>query len=119
MVHRRGLHRKFRLRRRRGREKLLITFDTTIHRKPTNLLLVRISAPTESVVSCDLYEREYLWSHEFWGTAECVGCISISHLFLTQSVISNLDVSIQCKQNIIQLQISIDNFIPMQVLKRQ
>ena len=95
MVHRRGLHRKFRLRRHLGREKSPATFDTAIHRTPTNLLLVRISAPTESVISCDLLKGEYLWSHEFWRTAESVGCTTISHLFLTQSVISYLDVSIQ------------------------
>lgn len=55
-VHRRGLHRKFRLRPRLGMGKLLATFDTTVHQMPTNLLLAHISAPTESAVRYDPFQ---------------------------------------------------------------
>src|SRR5271156_6500332 len=85
---------------------------------PTSLPLVHIFVPTESRIKPNS-RSIYLWSHEFWGTAESVCGTSVSHLLLTQPIISNLDVSVQSQQNIIEFQIPIDNLVFMQIFERQ
>lgn len=61
----------------------------------------------------------YLRCHEFWRSAECAGRRSIPHLLLAQTVIGNLDVSIHGKENIIELQVTVDNTILVEVLQCQ
>jgi hypothetical protein len=56
---------------------------------------------------------EYFRSHEFGGSAERVCGTSESHLLLAETVIGNLDVSVEGKQDVVQLQISIDNLVLM------
>jgi hypothetical protein len=65
-----------------------------------------------------LWRRDaYLWCHEFRRTTECARSRSVPHLLLTQTVISNLDVTIQCEQNVVKLQISIDDAVLVEVLQ--
>lgn len=62
---------------------------------------------------------DYLWRHELRSTAECASSRSIPHLLLTQTVISNLDVSIQSEQDVVELQITVYNSIFVEVLERE
>ena len=48
----------------------------------------------------------YLRGHELGGTAEGAGRLPIPHLFFTQTVIGNLHVSVQCEQDIVELEIA-------------
>ena len=63
--------------------------------------------------------KTYLWRHEFGSTAERASCASVPHIFLTKTVISNLNVSIQSKQDVVELQVTIDDTILVEVLQRQ
>jgi len=117
-VHLRGWRRRFRLRRRLGRGKLLVTFGIATLQKPTNRPLGHIFAPTESNVNRDNLRR-YLRCHKLWCSAEGVCSASITHLLFTQPIISNLDMPVQCEQDVVQLQIPIYDLVLMQVLERQ
>ena len=61
----------------------------------------------------------YLWCHEFGSTTEraCVG--SIPHVLLAETIVRNLDVTIQGQKNVVKLQITVDNTVFVEVLKSQ
>jgi hypothetical protein len=61
----------------------------------------------------------YLWCHEFRSTTERACSRPVPHFFLAQTVICNLDVSVQCQQNVVELQISVDDAILMEVLESE
>lgn len=61
--------------------------------------------------------RTHLWSHELWSTTESTGSLAIPHLLLTKTVISNLDVSIEGQKDVIELEISVDDTLRMEVLE--
>jgi hypothetical protein len=60
----------------------------------------------------------YLWRHELGSTAERASCAAVPHIFFTETVISNFDVSIQSKQNVVELQVTVDDTILVEVLQR-
>jgi hypothetical protein len=61
----------------------------------------------------------YLWCHEFRRTAECARSRSVPHLLLAQTVIGNLDVTVQCEQNVVKLQISVNDAVLVEVFQSQ
>lgn len=61
----------------------------------------------------------HFWRHELRSTAERAGRGTIPHVLLTETVVRNLDVSIQSQQNIVKLQVSIDDPILVEVLESQ
>lgn len=78
---------------------------------PTNLQPVHIVAPTGSRFGYQkrllyLDDLAYFGGHEFGSTAERTCGTAIPHFLLAQTIISDLDVTVQCQENVIQLQIS-------------
>jgi hypothetical protein len=63
--------------------------------------------------------HSYLRCHELRSTTERAGGRTIPHLFLTQTVICNLDVTVQGEQDIVELQISVDDTVLVEVLQGQ
>ena len=61
----------------------------------------------------------YFRSHEFWSPAERACRRTIVHVFLAQPVIGNFDVSVQGQKDIVELQISVDYAVLMEVLERK
>ena len=61
----------------------------------------------------------YFRCHELWRTTECAGSRSVPHFLLTQPVITNFDVSIQCEQDVVKFQIAVDNTVLVEVLERK
>ena len=59
----------------------------------------------------------YLRCHEFWRSAKSACRRAIPHVFLAKTVIGNLDVTIQGKKDIVELQITIDNAVLVEVFK--
>jgi len=62
------------------------------------------------------YTMTYLRRHEFRSTAERAGGRAIVHILLTQTVIGNLDMTIKCQHDVIELEITVHNTILMEVL---
>ena len=78
---------------------------------PTNLQAVHIVAPTGSRFGYQerllyLDDLAHFGGHEFGSAAERTCGTAMPHFLLTQIIISDLDVTVQCQENIIQLQIS-------------
>ena len=46
----------------------------------------------------------YLGSHEFGSTTERAGGATVPHVLLTETIISNLDVTVQGQKNVVKLQ---------------
>ena len=61
----------------------------------------------------------YLRSHEFWRATKCASSAAIPHLFLAQTVVGDLDMSIQRQQYVVELQIAIDDAVLVEVLECQ
>lgn len=59
----------------------------------------------------------YLWCHEFRCTTESARGRTIPHVFLAQTVIRNLDVSIKSKHDVVKLQITVDDAIFVEILE--
>lgn len=75
---------------------------------PTSLLLGRISYPEESTVvsmrHAEWFERiAYLGCHELGCTTECACSRPVPHVFLAKPVISDLDMAIQCQEDVVKL----------------
>ena len=91
---------------------------------PTNQLLGRTSCPRESKAKLVLTRAgprtlSYLWRHEFRSTAERARGRAIPHVFLAQTIVRNLDMSIQGQENVIKLKITVDDAVLMEVFQRQ
>ena len=61
----------------------------------------------------------YLGSHELWCATEGTRCAAIPHLLLAQTVIGDLDMPVQGKQNVVELQISVNDAVLMEVFQCQ
>jgi hypothetical protein len=61
----------------------------------------------------------YLWCHKLRGTAERARARPVPHVFLAQTIIGNLDVAVECEENVVELQVTIDDTVLMEVLERQ
>lgn len=65
-----------------------------------------------SVVLWVSWQHEtYLRSHELWGAAKRRSLLPVIHAEFTISKISQPDVPVRSKQNIIKFEVSVDNFI--------
>lgn len=90
---------------------------------PTSRLRVRTSCPIGSG-ECKVSNANarpkyatYFWCHELGSTTESASGGAIPHLLLTQTVIGNLDVSVQSKHNVIEFQITVDDAVLVEVLE--
>jgi hypothetical protein len=63
------------------------------------------------------FKKTYFRSHEFRGTAEGAGGGAIPHLLLAETIIGNLDVSIKSQEDVVELQITVDDTILVEVLE--
>jgi hypothetical protein len=70
-------------------------------------------------IECKAYAHAYLGCHEFRSTTESACSRPIPHLFLAQTVICNLDVAVQCEQDIVELQISVNDTVLVEVFQGQ
>lgn len=59
----------------------------------------------------------YLWCHELWSTAECACRSTIVHILLTETVVCQLDVAVKGQEDVVELQISVDDALAVQVLQ--
>lgn len=60
-----------------------------------------------------------LGCHELGSTTEGAGGAAVPHILLAKTVISNLDVTIKSQQNVVQLQITVDDAVLVEVLESQ
>lgn len=95
---------------------------------PTNPQPVHTSCPAKSItkVSSSVLQKHtikldptYLWAHEFRSTTERACCATIPHVLLAETIISNFDVTIHGQQNVIELQITVDDTVLVEVLECQ
>lgn len=61
----------------------------------------------------------YLWGHELGGTAESSGRVVASHVLLAETVIGNLDVSVEGQEDVVELQVTVDDIVVVEILQRQ
>ena len=61
----------------------------------------------------------YLRGHELRSTTERAGGTAIPHVLLTETVICDLDVTIQGEKNVIQLQVTVDDTVLVEILESQ
>ena len=61
----------------------------------------------------------YLGCHEFRGTTESTCRRPIPHVFLAETIIGNLDVSVKGKKDIVEFQVTIDDAVFMEVFERE
>lgn len=106
---------------RRLLEKHLVDQDTKCPPiNSTTVLLVKQDLHVVSIITwCQVCLGTYLGRHELWSTTECAGSRSVPHFLLAQTVIGNLDVSIQCEQDVVELQITVDDTIFVEILERK
>lgn len=64
-------------------------------------------------------DSTYFWAHEFRCTAERASCTTIPHVLLAKTIISNFDVTIQGQQNVIELQVTVNDTVLVEVLECQ
>jgi hypothetical protein len=60
-----------------------------------------------------------LGCHELRCTTEGASGAAVPHVLLAKTVISNLDVTIKSQQNVVELQITVDDAILVEVLESQ
>ena len=65
------------------------------------------------------YGGTNLGGHELWGAAERACCRPIPHVFLAETVIGHLDVSLRGKEDVVELQVTIDDAVLVEILERQ
>jgi hypothetical protein len=58
-----------------------------------------------------------LGGHELGCTTERACCRAVPHVFLAQTVVGDLDMSVKGQENIVELQIAVDNPVLMEVLE--
>lgn len=61
----------------------------------------------------------YFRCHEFRCAAESASSRPIPHVFLAETIIADLDVTVQGKENVIQFQIAIDDTILVEVFESE
>ena len=61
----------------------------------------------------------HLGCHKLGRTTERTRRTTIPHLFLAQTVIGNLDMTVERQQDIIQFEVSVDDTIFVKILQRQ
>lgn len=61
----------------------------------------------------------YLGSHELRSTTEGASATTVPHVLLTETIVRNLDMAIQCQKDVIKLQVTIDDAIFVEVLESQ
>ena len=47
----------------------------------------------------------YFWGHKFRSATKSASCLPVTHLFLTQTVIADFDVTVKSKENVVELEI--------------
>jgi hypothetical protein len=61
----------------------------------------------------------YLGCHELGCTAERARRRAEPHVFLAETVVGNLDVTVKSKENVVELQVSINNTVFVEVFESQ
>lgn len=61
----------------------------------------------------------YFRTHKFGCTTECAGGAAVPHVLFAKTVISNFDMTIQCQQDVVKLQITVDDSVLVEVLQSQ
>ena len=64
-------------------------------------------------------ESKYLGRHELGGSAEGARRGAVPHVFLAETVVGNLDVPVERQEDIVELQITVDDAVLVEVLERQ
>lgn len=59
----------------------------------------------------------YLGCHELGSTTESASSTAIPHVLLAKTIVCDLNVTVQGQKNIVQLQITVDDTIFVEVLK--
>lgn len=59
----------------------------------------------------------YLRSHELRSTTESASGTAIPHVLLTETIVCNLNVTIQGQKNVIQLQVTVNDTVLVEVLE--
>ena len=88
-----------------------VAFRMSTLRMPTSQQHGHNAAPVESETAVSSRPSQIrhvtdFRSHKLWCAAESAGCLSIVHVFLAETVVRYLDMSIQCKENVVELQIA-------------
>lgn len=61
----------------------------------------------------------YLGCHELGCTAECARRGTKPHVFLAETVVGNLDVTVKGEENVVELQVSIYDAVLVEIFESQ
>ena len=61
----------------------------------------------------------YFGCHELWSATERARRRSEPHIFLAETVVTNLDVAIQVEEDVVKLEITVNNTVLVEVFQRQ
>lgn len=61
----------------------------------------------------------YLGRHELGRSAKRAGCRSVPHVLLAETIIGNLDVTVQREKNVVELEITVDDTVLVEILQGQ
>lgn len=65
------------------------------------------------------HSSTYLGCHELGSTAERAGRGTKPHVFLAETVVGNLDVTVKSEENVVELQVSIYDTVFVEILESQ
>lgn len=104
-------------------QKHLVDEDT--ERPPINraaILLIKQNLKSVSKLGSSVElsaSMTYLWCHKFGSTTECASRRAIPHVLLAETVIGNLDVTVESQENVVQLQITVNDTVLVEILQSQ
>ena len=58
-----------------------------------------------------------LGRHKFGSATESASRAAVPHVFLAETVIGNLDVTVECEENVVEFQITVDDTVFVEVLQ--
>lgn len=74
--------------------------------------------PPVDCPSVSLLEQD-LWCHELGRSTEGASGVAIPHVLLAQTVVGDLDVTVQSEEDIVKLQVSVDDALLVEVLQSE
>jgi len=57
-----------------------------------------------------------LWGHELGGSTKRAGRRSVPHIFFAETIVGDLDVSVESEKNIVKLEVTVNHTVLMEVL---
>lgn len=83
------------------------------------VLLIQKNLGKVSPVHTTRRQASYLRCHEFRGTTECARRRAVPHIFFAKTVIRNLDMAVKGEKDVVELQVTVDDTVLVEILERE